>query len=445
MAASLLLAATAAAQPVPAGPEETPAAAPPGRTPLSAKASVPDSLLEQRLRNIYGSISALQDVRVSVENGVVQLKGTALSTEDRQTAETLARRFEGVAHVENGVTAETDLETRLTPALREARDFLRGTVAYLPLLSIALLVVLLFGGLGTLAYRWKAPYRRLGLSPLIGEWVRGLLRVVIILVGLVVALRILDATALVGALLGTAGIAGLALGFAFQDIVENYLAGALLSLRQPFAANDHVIVGDREGKVVRLTAREVVLMTLDGNHVSLPNSTVFKSVVTNFTRNPRRRFEVMVGIGTDEHPPEAIRVGTRALAAMHGVMAEPEPFARVEEIGDSSVMIRFFGWVDQREVDFLKVRSKAVRVLKAALDEAGIELPEPIYSVKMRPAGEPSPERPAPPEETAAAERAARAADEDTDISVDTDLEKQIREDRQASDEEDLLTGGSEP
>ena len=103
------------------------------------------------------------------------------------------------------------------------------------------------------------------------------------LFGVLLALDILDLTALVGAVLGTVGVVGLAIGFAFKDIVENYLAGLLLSIRRPFALNDLVLIESHEGRVVRLTPSELILMTLEGNHVRIPNATVFKSFIYNFS------------------------------------------------------------------------------------------------------------------------------------------------------------------
>lgn len=445
---SLLLVAVLVLSVVPAAPAQTLSAGAPQDAqsgqrreapPISVTDPVPDDRLQERIRQAFSAIEGLDEVGVRVNEGVVQLSGTTLRAEMRERAETLARRFEGVVYVENNIEAETDVGNRLTPAVQTMREYLDAAVAYLPLVGVAILVLLLFGLLARLVWLWKAPYERFGINPLVHSWIRRLLWVFTFLIGVVVALNILDASAVVGIIFGTAGIVGLAIGFAFQDIAENYLAGALLSLRQPFAPNDLVVIGENEGKVVRLTAREVVLMTLDGNHVSLPNSTVFKSVITNFTRNPRRRFAVVVGIGVDESPPEAIAVGIEALQALEGVMDEPEPFALVQEIGDSSVIIHFFGWVDQRGVDFLKVRSKAVRVVKAALDEAEIELPEPIYSIRMRPEMIPERTGEARSEQTDAAKRSAEAANRDTDISVDTHLDEQIQEDRRHSDEPDLL------
>jgi len=239
--------------------------------------------------------------------------------------------------------------------------------------------------------------------------------------------------------LGTAGVAGLAIGFAFQDIIENYLAGALLSIQQPFNVNDVVEVGDQQGRVVRLTARELVLLTFEGNHVRLPNAMVFKSVTLNFTRNPRRLFYFDVGVGVQEDLVAATQLGIDTLDAMNGVMAEPAPFARVESLGDFSVIVRFHGWVNQRDADFFKVQSEAIRLVKTAFDEAGIDMPEPtqrIFTREMEPSVPPK----KPVAEGSAAEQAA-----DIDVAPDGELEAQVEEDLAHSDEQNLLAPSKEP
>ena len=114
----------------------------------------------------------------------------------------------------------------------------------------------------------------------------------------------LGAGALLGAVLGGAGVVGLALGFAMKDTIENYVSSLMLSLRQPFRANDKVKIDDYEGRVVRLTTRATILMTDDGNHLRLPNSKVFKAVIVNYTRNPQRRFEFILQIDTKADPDQ---------------------------------------------------------------------------------------------------------------------------------------------
>lgn len=434
------------------GQSLSPSAAQSDTTLAAPRASLPvtpvsDEVLANRLREVFATIEDFQNITVSVQNGVVGLSGTALGPAVRERAAELAAQFEGVLYVDNRITEETDIETRLTPALTKIQDYLDRAVALLPIIAVALALIILFWLLSRLLTLWEAPYRRLGINPLLRGLIRQLIRTVILLIGVLLALDILGATALVGAVLGTAGVAGIAIGFAFRDIVENYLAGALLSLRQPFAINDLIEIGEVEGKVIRLTSRELVLMTLDGNHVRIPNATVFTSVITNYTRNPRRLFKFAVGVDVEEDLVYVQRLGTEALRAMNGVMRDPEPFARVEELGDYNVIIGFFGWVDQRQADFFKVRSQALRIVKAALDEANVLMPEPITNVRLERVE--SLRVGAPAQATAQGEKPApdtlptiRAEAKAVEVSVDRQLDAQIQEDLAVSDEPNLLEGG---
>lgn len=294
--------------------------------------------------------------------------------------------------------AEGIREGRWDVVLDQLRELGTGTLELLPLVGIALIVFLVFAWLARIVGGWERPYRRLSPNPFVRDLLRQVARSVVLLVGTLLALEIVNATGLAAAVLGTAGVLGLAIGFAFKDLVENYIAGVLLSLRQPFAPNDHVVIDGQEGKVIRLTSRAAILMTLDGNHLRIPNSQVFKGVMLNYTRNPWRRFGFLVGVGTGEDIPAAIRLGIETLLSMDGVLAEPAPECLVEELGESSVLLRFFGWVDQREASFLAVRSTAVVRVKDALEAEGMDLPEPIYRLRME-GGAPTREAEAPDKE----------------------------------------------
>ncbi|MFO8174828.1 MAG: mechanosensitive ion channel family protein [Longimicrobiales bacterium] len=394
--------------------------------------AVRDSLLASRLRAIFGAVEEFSGVTASVTLGVVELGGTVDQPDSRRRVGELVGTLDGVLYVVNEVEAATDVETRITPAVAKIQEYWDRLLGQLPVLVVALIVVLFFWALAHLVGRWRRPSSWTGINPLVWGFVSRLIRGGLAGVGLLLAFDILGITSLMGAVLGTAGIVGLAIGFAFQDIVENYLAGMLLSLRRPFSVNDLVRVGDFEGRVVRLTSREVVLLSFEGNHVRLPNAHVFKNPLTNFTANPRRLFSFDVGVGVEEDLLEVSSIGTRTLQAMKGVMEDPPPFARFIDLGDSSVKVRLQGWVDQRDADFLKVRSEAIRLVKTALDAAGVEMPEPIYRVytgRMR-------ERPAPPAggEADVAEEAARI-----DVIPDGKLDAQVMEDLRTSDDENLL------
>ncbi|MDQ3510942.1 MAG: mechanosensitive ion channel family protein, partial [Pseudomonadota bacterium] len=187
-------------------------------------------------------------------------------------------------------------------------------------------------------------------------------------------------------------------------------------------------------------SRATVLMTLDGNHLRLPNAMVFKSVLLNYTRNPMRRLQFSLGIGTGEDLHEARRLGAEALRRTPGIAVEPEPSARIQSVGESSVQMDFFAWLDQRVVDFLKTRSEAIRRVKLAIEEAGMDMPEPIYRVQLTNAA-----AGAAAETTAAAlqDKARRqqvlGETEAVDVSVDRNLDAQIERERAQQEGPDLL------
>jgi small conductance mechanosensitive channel len=292
------------------------------------------------------------------------------------------------AHAQNGGARQEIAESLENTSARV--DVVREDFAqlgerwldFLPLLTLALVTVALFGALAHLLTKSDFLFRWID-NRFLRDMVRHLARIAMIALGLLIALELLDATALVGAALGAAGVVGIAVGFAFRDIIENYLAGLLLSMRHPFEPNDFVSIDGNEGKVVRLTSRASVLLTLAGNHVRIPNAKVFKAVLVNYTRNPLRRFDFVVGIGVNEDLATAQQLGAGALTAMDAIMDEPPPLALIEQLGESSVSIHFYAWVDQRRTDFFKAQSEAIRIVKSTFDKAGIDMPAPIYQVHL--------------------------------------------------------------
>lgn len=309
-----------------------------------------------------------------------------------------------------------------------------GLIAALPLLVLALVAVWvcwMLGGWFSLRTLLDRVSQR---NPFMRDLARTTVRWSVTLLGVLVALEILNATALVGAMLGTAGVLGVAIGFAFKDTLENYLAGILMSLRQPFSPHDHVVINGNEGVVVSMTSRATILMTLDGNHLRLPNALVFRSVTLNYTRNPSRRFEFDVGIGVGEDLVTAQHIGTAELSRLPGVMQTPPPRAYIAALGDSNVQVRFLGWVDQRSHDFLMVRSEAIRTVKLALEAADMDMPEPIYRVQLSDRAELAAAPPAPP-------RPPRAPSTKgpVDTGVIDDLTRQIDAEPKSRNAPDLL------
>ena len=259
--------------------------------------------------------------------------------------------------------------------------------------------------------------------------------------GVVVALNLLGSSTLMGTILGGAGVVGLAIGFAVRDSLENYIASIMLSLRQPFRANDHVVVDGHEGKVVRLTSRATILMTPDGNHLRIPNTIVFKAVILNYTSNPERRLDFQLGVDAEDDPQAAIETGSKALAALEFVLADPPPNGVIMSVGDSNIILKFTAWINQEQADFLKARSRAIRATKMAVEAAGFTLPEPIYRLRIdqRPASINVLTDPNPAGQPAPRPRIQPVAGEDASVEPDDHIDEKIAEERRDSDAEDLL------
>jgi small-conductance mechanosensitive channel len=261
-------------------------------------------------------------------------------------------------------------------------------------------MALLIGALGYLIAGLRGVWQRVARNPFLAELIASAIRFVFVLGGIVVALDMLGAGTLLGAVLGGAGVVGLALGFAMRDTIENYVSSLMLSLRQPFRANDKVRIDNCEGRVVRLTTRATILMTDDGNHLRVPNSTVFKAVIVNYTRNPQRRFDFVLQIDTKADSAKARHCGYQALQALDFVLDEPAPSAVVKDVLYPNIAMQFVGWLDQSETDFAKGRSQAIEAVKRALEAEGLAIPDPITRVRMeepaQPGEAPPPATPAP-------------------------------------------------
>lgn len=401
-----------------------------------AESTPDDSLIKAHLEGIFSNVEGLREVQVEVRSQVVTLRGESPSEQVIERAEQLARDTKGVVFVENRIRPSAQVGERLKPAVQRMKERFSSWVMGAPLLLVALVVIAMFVLAARFIRRIEGPFKFIQ-SSLLRDIVRQLLGTIIIAAGILIALELLELTTLVGAVFGAAGAAGLILGFAFRDIIENYLASIILSVRRPFSSNDHVVIGSHEGMVLRLTSRDTILMTLEGNHLRLPNSLVFKAEILNYTRNPLRRFDFAVGLSVDEDIAGAIKLGRSTLITTPGVTKVPPPFARVEELGESNVALRYFCWVDQREADWFKVRSEAIRRTKVGLDAAGVEMPAPIYQVNLN--------QPGTPQEKSKAANRETLESEAHEVTVDAYIEEQIAADRRLEGEEENLLEDAKP
>jgi small-conductance mechanosensitive channel len=341
-----------------------------------------DAEIRQRLLNILEATGWFSDVQVSVREGVVFFDGLADSEQYQQWASELARNTEGVVAVVNRMEIDTPSAWDFTPARLEVDRLTRALIRSLPLIVVALVVLALAWISARLAgFALRRLFHGRIRSRLLREVAARAAGIMVLLLGLYFVLRIAGLTRLAVTLIGGTGLVGLILGIAFRGITENFLASLYLSLQQPFREGDLVEIQNTLGYVQRLTSRTTILTTLDGNQVQVPNATVFQSVIRNYTSNPNRRQDFVVGIGYQDAIPHAQEVALAVLADHPAVLKEPEPWVLVDDLGAASVKLRVYFWLDGSRHSWLKVRSSVIRLVKRAFQDAGISLPDEAREV----------------------------------------------------------------
>ena len=344
---------------------------------VSVAPDVRDSEIADRLKRILVASEWFSPLNVSVREGIVFIDGKAETEERKEWARQLALRTEGVVAVVNRIVVNPQISWDLTPTWREIERLANQAQWLAPLTAVSLLILLLAWILshGVAALARHSLRRRIA-SPLLLHLVARSLSIPVILIGLYLVLQVAGLTRLAITVLGGTGLVGIVLGLAFREIVANSLASILLSIRNPFRAGDWIKVGEHQGIVQNLNMRTTVLLTLDGNHVQIPNALVYESIIENFSTNPNRRSDFTVGIGYEDSIREAQNVIVHALRSHPAVLDDPEPSALVDELGPSTVNIRVQYWFDGKSYSIFKVRSAIMRQVKRALQDAGISMPD---------------------------------------------------------------------
>ena len=260
---------------------------------------------------------------------------------------------------------------------------LRGFMASLPNLGVALIVFTLFyvtgKGLKALVTRVTQQRRRhRNLGVVLGrlaQWGIGF-------VGLLVAFSIVLPSFKAGDLIQLLGIGSVAIGFAFRDIFQNFLAGILLLLTEPFRVGDQIVVNAFEGTVEDIQTRATFITTYDGRRIVIPNAELFtQSVIVN-TAFEIRRLEYDVGIGYGDDIDRAKPLILEAMAGVEGVLQEPPPEALVVKLADSSVHIRARWWIrPPRRANALDRQDQVLAAIKHTLVANGIDLPFPTHQI----------------------------------------------------------------
>lgn len=274
--------------------------------------------------------------------------------------------------------AEIDLNPAL--AFEKVDSWLDGMVKLLPNIIVALVVLTLFyilaSVLRSVIHRAFKSRDRANLGEVLGGFVKWAILVFGFLISATIVVPSLNPADLIAGL----GVSSVAIGFAFKDILQNWLAGLLILLRQPFQIGDQIEAGGFEGTVKHIETRATIISTYDGQKAVIPNSEIYTSAVLVKTGEPKRRSQYDIGIGYADDMDEAIEVIKTAIASVEGVETDPAPQVFVWDLAASWVTIRARWWTDSKRGDVVANRSNIMRAVKYALDDARIDMP---YETKV--------------------------------------------------------------
>ena len=369
----------------------------PAAAKIDVKPVAQDAEIRKRIQTVLNATDWFTNPQVRVQEGVVFLSGRVESDELRKWAGDLARNTQDVVAVANRLEVPEPSPWDFRQASSGISALWRDLIRAMPFVLFGLLILALSAGTARLATR--------GIRVLLRERIRTkLLQNVIarasgglvVLCGVYLILRVFGLTQLALTLIGGTGLIGLVLGIAFRDITENFLSSIFLSIQQPFETGDLVEISGVTGYVQQLNMRTTILMTLDGNLAQIPNATVYKTILSNFTTNANRREDFVVGIAYSDSINEAQEIARKVLADHPAVLNDPEPSVLVDSLGSATVNLRVYFWLNGREHSWLKVRSSVIRLVKGAFQNRGVLLPDaardqgiPVTSLAQKPTDAP--------------------------------------------------------
>lgn len=256
-------------------------------------------------------------------------------------------------------------------------------ISHIPNFIVAVIIAIIFSFIARLAGKgMKKVLRRSLDSTQIADLMASIFKVIVLSVGVFIALDFIGLKSTVTSLLAGAGIVGLAIGFAFQDMTENLIAGIAMGIRKPFKAGDVIETDNVFGSVHSINLRNTLIESFYGQLILVPNKILFRNVLRNYSTLGVRRIEVPVGISYADDIEKASEVIVEKINQFDFVIRKDETAVYAEGFGDSSINLLVWFWIKYPgEPDFMTVRHKGVVAVKQALDAADITIPFPIRTL----------------------------------------------------------------
>jgi small-conductance mechanosensitive channel len=276
------------------------------------------------------------------------------------------------------------MKAEISIVWKKMQSMIDGFLIMLPNIVLALIVFAIFFFFGRQVKRvvrrvTRHHHQARNLGLVLGR----LAQSAIILVGLFISLSIVIPTLKAGDLVQLLGISGVAIGFAFRDILQNFLAGILILLTEPFRIDDQIVFKNFEGTVENIETRATTIQTYDGRRIVIPNAELFTNTVTVNTAFDKRRMEYDISIGYGDDIDHAKQLILEAMYTVNEVLKDPGPDVLAMDLAESTVNIRVRWWITPpRRLDDLRSRDKVISAIKKKLYvENGIDLPYPKRNI----------------------------------------------------------------
>ena len=329
----------------------------------------------------------VQNPTVDVEGRFVKLGGSTDAKSSKDWAGDFARRVQDVLAVQNDIEVDRAFSPRRAgnQVLASVRNLWEDFLEQTPLFLVAGLVVVLTAVAAKIA---RAVFRRTpGYSRLRGslqDLIEQILTVAVWVAGLLIAATVAFPGLTPGGLITTLGLGGVAIGFAFKDIFENFLAGVFILWKFPFDRGDFIECEGVSGKIQQITIRNTLIREPDGTLIVTPNAQLFKNPVEVLTNWKSRRVTITAGVAYDEDVDAARAVIAQAVKGCDTVETRKPVEVFAHEFADSSVNYQVSWWADPTPLGERRSRDQVVAAVKRALDEAGIEIPFPYRTLTFK-------------------------------------------------------------
>ncbi|WP_269521246.1 mechanosensitive ion channel family protein [Alteromonas sp. BMJM2] len=267
--------------------------------------------------------------------------------------------------------------------------WMESAITILPNIVVALLIAIAFGFIARIVGNIAGTVmRRTFESRQIAGLLTSIVKSLVLIAGIFIALDFVGLKGTVTSLLAGAGIVGLAIGFAFQDMTENFIAGIAMGIRKPFEIGDVIKAEGVFGNVKSINLRNTLVETFYGQLEVIPNKILFRNILTNYSTLGKRRIEVPVGISYADDIEKAGKVIVEAMKDKEYVIINDETAVYAESFGDSSINLVLWFWISYPgEHGFMDVRHDAVCTVKNVLEENDILIPFPIRTLDFNSKG----------------------------------------------------------